>query len=72
MNADKNCLPEQQTTLKQFCDQINWLSTQGRPDIAFQSCYLANNIKSGDIKTFKCTNKVVRKLQNQDLMLFFP
>jgi hypothetical protein len=63
---------EQLTTLKQFCGQLNWLSTQGRPDIAFQSCYIANSLKSGDIKVFKYANKVVRTIQNQSMTLFYP
>ena len=63
---------EQLTTLKQFCGQLNWISTQGRPDISFYSCYLANSIKSGDLKVFSYANKVVRKIHNQSVNLFFP
>ena len=62
---------EQTTLLKQFCGQVNWLSSQGRPDIAFDCCYIANSMKSGDPKVFSAANKVIRKAQNQDIVLHF-
>ena len=62
---------EQVTLLKQFCGQINWLSTQGRPDISFDCCYIANSLKSGDRKVFAAANKIVKKVKNQDVTLAF-
>ena len=62
---------EQITLLKQFCGQINWLSTQGRPDISFDCCFLANSLKSGDNKVFTVANKVVRKVKGQNITLSF-
>ena len=62
---------EQTTLLKQFCGQVNWLSSQGRPDIAFDCCYIANSLKSGDPRVFSAANKVIRKIQNQDVTLTF-
>ena len=64
--------PEQVSVLKQFCGQTNWLCSQGRPDIAFESCYLSNSIKSDDVKVFNMTNKIVRRVHNQNLVLNFP
>ena len=62
---------DQVTTLKQFCGQINWLSTQGRPDVSFDSCYIANSLNSGNHKVFTAANKLVRKVKNQDIVLHF-
>ena len=62
---------EQITMLKQFCGQVNWLSTQGRPDIAFNSCFLSNSLKCGDSNVFVAANKIVRKVQNQTVTLRF-
>ena len=64
-------LAEELTVLKQFCGQINWLSTQGRPDVAFDSCQLANSLKSQDRKVFAYANKVIRKIQSQNVELRF-
>ena len=58
--------------LKQFCGQINWISTQGRPDIAFESCYVSNSLKTGDRKMFDYANKIIRKTNNQSVHLYYP
>ena len=63
--------PEQVKFLKQFCGQLNWLSSQGRPDISFESCYISNSLKSGNNVIFKAANKVVRKIRNQNVLLHF-
>lgn len=70
---DQDCFsPEEMKTLKQFCGQINWISTQGRPDIAFDSCQIANSLNTGNRNVFHFANKIVRKIQNQDIDLKFP
>ena len=58
--------------LKQFSGQINWLVNQVRPDLAFDACALSNCITSDPDKAIKFSNKIVRKIRNQDLALFFP
>ena len=63
---------EEVGVLKKFCGQVNWLSTQGRPDISFESCYLANSLKSNDSRVFHHANKLVRKVHNQQIGLNFP
>ena len=63
---------EETKLLKQFCGQINWLSTQGRPNIAFESCFVANSLKTGDPKIFDYANKVIRKTRNQNVILNYP
>ena len=68
----KDFSAEQLTLLKQFCGQINWLTSQGRPDIAVDSCFLSNSLKSGDSKVFIAANKIVRKAQHQSIVLRFP
>ena len=70
-SKSKEFSSEQITLLKQFCGQINWLSTQGRPDISFDCCYIANSLKSGDHKVFAFANKIVRKVKNQSITLSF-
>ena len=70
-NQNASLSADQLTVLKQFCGQINWLSTQGRPDISFDSCHIANSLKSGGSKVFSTANKIVRKTQNQTITLNF-
>jgi hypothetical protein len=62
---------DQTRTLKQFCGKINWLTTQGRPDIAFDSCFISNSLKTGNCKVFAAANKVIRKVHCQNVTLHF-
>jgi transposase InsO family protein len=71
-STDKEFSPEQIKVLKQFCGQMNWISTQGRPDVTFESCFVANSLKTGDQNVFRFANKIIRKVQNQDVTLNFP
>ena len=62
---------DQIKVLKQFCGQVNWLSMQGRPDIAFDTCYISNSLKSGSGEVFSAANKLIRKVKNQNVTLHF-
>ena len=71
-STNKEFTDQETTALKKFCGQVNWLCTQGRPDISFDSCYLANSLKSNDSRIFHYANKLVRKVHNQQISLNFP
>ncbi len=45
---------------------------QGRPDIAYDSCFISNSLKTGDHKVFGYANKITRKIHNQAVTLHFP
>ena len=63
---------EQKSKLfKQFAGQVNWLVNQVRPDLAFDSCALSNCISSDLDKALKSSNKILRKIQCQDVTLSF-
>lgn len=57
--------------IKQLSGQINWLVTQARPDIAYEGCIIGNSLTSGNSAVFSSINKVIRKIQNQDVVLHF-
>ena len=56
---------------KQFAGQINWLVGQARPDLAFASCAFSNCINTDLEKCSAMSNKIVRKINNQDVTLHF-
>lgn len=62
---------DQLTAIKQSSGQINWLVMQSRPDIAYDSCMIANSMNSGNAKVFSSINKCIRRIQNQDVVLHF-
>ena len=52
--------------LRSGIGQLNWLSIQTRPDIAFDVCQLSNNLKDPCVADLITFNKIVKKIQNND------
>ncbi len=72
VHDDREFSSEEVKNLKQFCGQINWLTTQGRPDLAFESCFVSNSLKTGNRQVFHRANKIIRRAQTQNVSLHFP
>lgn len=45
--------------------QIQWVAKQTRPDVMFDSCSLASNIKNATVQSIHEVNKVIRKLKSE-------
>ena len=58
--------------LKRLIGQINWVSTQSRPDISFENCVLGGRVAKATVADVHQANKVVRKIRGQTLDLMFP
>ena len=59
--------------LRILSGQLNWLSTQCRPDLAFSSCHVACSIKNAKIKDVKSAHKVLRRAKGTDYKItYFP
>ena len=52
--------------------QLNWIATNTRPDIAFDTCELSSVQNSTTIADVLKINKLVHFIQNESLELFFP
>ena len=63
---------EERSTLRSAIGQLNWLSTQTRPDISFDVCEQSNSFKTATINTLMKTNKIIRKVKQNKTSLFFP
>lgn len=70
-NRDRSLTPEEVTSLKQLSGQLNWVSTQSRPDLAFENCSVANSIKNAVVRDVFMANKSIRQLKGQDVTLRF-
>ena len=64
-------LKEEITQLRGISGQLNWITSQTRPDSAFHSCEVANYGKDTTIKQLKDANKAIRHIQNTHLKLKF-
>ena len=51
--------------------QLNWLSTQTRPDISFEVCRLSSVFDQATVDDLICANKIVRKLKATPVKIFF-
>ena len=63
---------EETSQVKSVIGQINWITNQTRPDIAFDNCFVANSIKNATIADLLHVNKVIRKARSQKVFLKYP
>ena len=71
-NRERKLLPSEITLLKQLCGQLNWVTTHSRPDIAFENCMIGNGINNATVRDIFSANRVLRRLRDNELTLFFP
>ncbi|KAL6481141.1 hypothetical protein MHYP_G00092210 [Metynnis hypsauchen] len=57
--------------LRSKIGQILWVAKQTRPDVMFDSCSLASNIKNATVQSVHETNKIIRKLKSEKVTLKF-
>ena len=58
--------------MKSLAGQLLWVSTQTRPDIAYDVCKISNPGKQPQVKSLIFANKTVRKLKSTEGYLVFP
>lgn len=57
--------------LRALAGQLNWLSKQTRPDIAFDTCQISVNIHKATIKELYNANKKITKVKSVKVVLRF-
>ena len=58
--------------LKVLAGQLNWISSQTRPDLAFDACEVNTSTKDATYEDLKKANKAIRKSKQDDVCLHFP
>lgn len=56
---------------RRICGRLNWISTQTRPDIAFDVAMISANVNAPTIKHLKLANKIVRKVKSTSVEIAF-
>ena len=51
---------------------LNWVATVTRPDLSFDVVSLSTHFKNAKIENLIATNKAVRKLQGQEVAVYYP
>ena len=64
--------PAESSELKHLIGQINWVSTQSRPDVSYDSCILGGRVSKATVADVHQANKVIRKIRGRTLDLIFP
>ena len=60
------------TSLRSKIGQINWIASQSRPDLAYDSCVASNSLRKPTVGDILLINKIVRKSGGKNLHLLFP
>ena len=59
-------------SLRTMVGQLGWVSTQTRPDIAFDFLELSTSLKSPTVENIKLAHKCMKKMKSQNVHLTFP
>lgn len=57
--------------LRSKIGQVLWVAKQTRPDVMFDTCSLASNIKNATVQSIHEVNRVIRKLKSEKVTLKF-
>ena len=58
--------------LRSVCGQLLWVSSQTRPDMAYQTCVASNSASTATIGDLKQVNKAIDYMQKNRLTLKYP
>ena len=68
---DEKLSVQDQTSVRKFAGQLNWLGTQTRPDIMFDCCRLMSCISTATVDDLHKANKCLRKVKVNNVTLQF-
>ena len=71
-NKQDSLTEEQKKRLRSLIGQLAWISSQTRPDVAFDVCQLSVNFKNATVKDLMKVNKCIKKLKSENVFLKFP
>ena len=71
--SQKDCilLPHETQQLRRVASQLNWVSTQARPDMAYAATIVSGSIKDARVRDLIVTNKFIKFLKSRDVVLSF-
>ena len=64
--------PREKSDLKRLSGQMNWVTSQSRPDLCFETCVMSNVSKHSTKKMLHDANKAVKRLQSSKVQVNFP
>ena len=64
--------PAERCDLKCLSGQMNWVTSQTRPDMCYETCVMSNAGKQSPKKLLSDANKAVKKLKSNSVKVKFP
>ena len=55
--------------LQAITGQINWITTQTKPDLVYDACEISTSVKNAKVEDVMQANKVVRKAKSNTVRL---
>ena len=69
---DEPLTEEEKKKLRSICGQVLWVTSQTRPDSAFNGCIISNSGNDPKVKSLVEANRTVRKLKSDHLKIVYP
>ena len=69
---DRILLPHETQQLRRVAGQLNWVSAQTRPDMAYAASFVNSSIKDATVRDLVTANKFIKLLKCNELVLSFP
>ena len=69
---DHKQLSHETQQLQRVAGQLNWVSTQTRPDMAYAACVISSSIKDATVRDLVTVNKFIKLLRCNELVLSIP
>ena len=71
-NKDQPLNDIERKDLQSFVGQIQWISSQTRPDLSFNACEASVEFTNATVNTIHKANKAIRKIKNHEVKLRYP
>ena len=65
-------LPDVTQQLRRIAGQLNWVSTQTRPDMAYAAGTVSGSVKDATVRDLIAANKLIKILESRDVILSYP
>ena len=71
-SKDEKLTEEERRELRRVSGQLLWLTSNTRPDAAFDSCWVSNYGKEPTMRNLQAANKAVQKVKKEQVRIAFP
>ena len=72
MSKESPLTTEEARQLRGLAGQLNWTSSQTRPDMSFGACEVSVSIKDSTVNDLIVANKNIRELKSEKVVLQYP